>query len=62
MKYIDMNASGDLAYWLKALDTTHDALLAAIAAVGPEAGAVKEYLTRGSSAEPTPVEQRPDGG
>ena len=62
MNVIDVNASGDLAYWLKALNTTHDALLAAVAAVGPDAEAVRAYLTRGSTAEPPAVEQRPDGG
>jgi hypothetical protein len=53
---------GDLHYWLKALDTTHERLLEAVAAVGTDAIDVASYLRRGSDAEPPPVEQRPDGG
>jgi hypothetical protein len=41
---IDMEARGELEYWIKFLDTTKDELLAAISAVGPYAGPVATYL------------------
>jgi hypothetical protein len=59
---IDINAEGDLAYWIKVFDTTHVELLGAIAAVGDDAASVGSYLKRGSRSEPTPVPQIPDGG
>jgi len=59
---VDIAAEGDLAYWLKALDTTQPQLLAAIAAVGDDAAAVSAYLKRGSGSEPPAAEQIPDGG
>jgi hypothetical protein len=60
---IDLDADGDFAYWVKALDTTPDELRRAIAVVGAEATAVRAWLTRGSDAELPPAgEQRPDGG
>jgi hypothetical protein len=58
----EIDLHGNLAYWLKALDTTHERLLEAIAAVGHDAAAVRAYLIRGSDAEPPPAGQRPDGG
>ncbi len=59
---IDISGDGDLAHWLKVLDTTHAELLAAIAKVGDDAADVAEYLKRGSDAEPPAVAQIPDGG
>jgi hypothetical protein len=61
-RYIDIHAQGEIAYWIKVLNTTHEELLAAIAAVGPQASAVSAYLKRGSSSEPPPAGQVPDGG
>jgi Protein of unknown function (DUF3606) len=43
---IDLEARGELEYWLKVLNTTKDELLAAISAVGPYAGPVATYLKR----------------
>ena len=59
---IDPHTPTELTHWIKVLDTTHEDLLAAIAVVGPDAGAVSAYLKRGSDAEPPGVEQKPDGG
>jgi hypothetical protein len=53
---------GDLAHWLKVLDTTHEKLLAAIGKVGNDAAAVAAYLKRGSDSEPPGTTQLPDGG
>jgi hypothetical protein len=61
-RYIELHDPAELAYWLKALDTTHEALVAAIKAVGPGAGDVRDYLRRGSTSEPPPAGQKPDGG
>jgi hypothetical protein len=61
-KSIDVRNAGDVAYWTKALDTTHEGLLAAVHAVGPDPAAVIAHLRRGSSSEPTPAGQVPDGG
>lgn len=41
---IDLDARGELEFWLKVLDTNKEDLEAAIAAVGPYAGAVAIYL------------------
>ena len=59
---VDIAAEGDLAYWLKILDTTHEELLAAVDAVGDDAAEVAAYLRRGSDAQPTGTAQLPDGG
>ena len=59
---IDFTVDGDLAHWLKVLDTTHFRLLEAMAQVGDDAGDVAEYLRRGSDSEPPAVPQIPDGG
>jgi hypothetical protein len=59
---IELHDPGELAYWLKALDTTHAALLDAVAAVGSGAGDVSDYLKRGSKSEPPPAGPKPDGG
>ena len=59
---IDIDAEGDLVYWLKVLDTTHDELLAAIDQVGDDAAEVSAYLKRGSRSEPPGTAQIPDGG
>jgi hypothetical protein len=59
---IDLAGEGDLAHWLKVLDTTHPELLAAIDKVGTDAAEVAAYLRRGSDAEPPAAEQLPDGG
>jgi hypothetical protein len=59
---IDLAGDGDLAHWIKVLDTTHDELLAAIDKVGTDAADVAAYLKRGSDAEPPAVPQIPDGG
>jgi hypothetical protein len=59
---IDIDADGDVAYWLKVLDTTRGELMAAIAKVGDDSARVAEYLKRGSDAEPPGTSQLPDGG
>ena len=59
---IDFTGDGDLAHWLKVLDTTHAKLLEALAQVGDDAADVAEYLNRGSDSEPPAVPQIPDGG
>ena len=59
---IDIDSEGDVAHWLKALNTTREELLAAVAAVGRDAAAVAAHLNRGSDSEPTPIPQIPDGG
>ena len=59
---IDLAGQGDLAHWIKVLDTTHDELLAAIGKVGTDAAEVAAYLRRGSDAEPPGTSQIPDGG
>ena len=59
---IDISGDGDLAHWLKVLDTTHEELLAAIDAVGADAADVAAYLRRGSDSEPPGAPQIPDGG
>jgi hypothetical protein len=59
---IDFTVDGDLAHWLKVLDTTHAKLLEAMAQVGDDAADVAEYLNRGSDSEPPAVPQVPDGG
>ena len=59
---IDTNADGDLAHWLKVLDTTREELLDAVAHVGDEAAQVAAYLKRGSDSEPPGTPQIPDGG
>ena len=41
---IDLESRGELEFWLKVLDTNKEDLEAAIAAVGPYAGAVAIYL------------------
>lgn len=41
---IDLETRGELEFWLKVLDTSKEDLDAAIAAVGPFAGAVAIYL------------------
>ena len=60
---IDIHDPADVTYWVQVLDTTHEKLLVAVAKVGASPDRVREYLTRGSSAQPpgTP-EQLPDGG
>lgn len=59
---IDVNVPGDMEYWTKALGVTHEQLVNAIAAVGPDSAAVSGYLKGGSRSEPPGTEQRPDGG
>ena len=59
---IDFEGEGDLAHWLKVLDTTHARLLEAMAQVGNDAAEVSEYLRRGSESEPPPAGPFPDGG
>ena len=59
---VDISGDGDLVYWLKVFDTTHDELLAAIDKVGDGAADVAAYLRRGSDAEPAGTAQIPDGG
>jgi hypothetical protein len=59
---IDFEGEGDLAHWLKVLDTTHAELLEAMSQVGDDAAEVAEYLRRGSGSEPPGAEQIPDGG
>ena len=41
---IEIEKQGELEYWIKFLDTSRDELLAAISAVGPQAGAVALHL------------------
>jgi hypothetical protein len=57
-----IHADGDLAHWLKVLDTTQEELLAAIAKVGNDAADVATYLRRGSDSEPPGTSRLPDGG
>jgi hypothetical protein len=59
---IDLGAEHDFSYWVKALDTTPEKLRDAVAAVGKDAVKVREYLIRGSDAEPPGAPQIPDGG
>jgi hypothetical protein len=59
---IDFTGDGDLAHWLKVLDTTHAKLLDAMSQVGNDAAEVAQYLRRGSDSEPPAVPQIPDGG
>ena len=59
---IDIDADGDLAHWLKALDTTQAELLDAVSRVGNDASRVAAYLKRGSDSEPTGTSRLPDGG
>jgi len=59
---IDIEADGDLAHWLKVLDTDHAHLLDAISRVGNDASQVAAYLKRGSDSEPTATSRLPDGG
>jgi len=60
---IDVDDPADVMHWVDVLDTTREGLLAAVAEVGRDPVDVRNFLTRGSSAEPpgTP-EQAPDGG
>jgi hypothetical protein len=62
MQTIDIEADGDLAHWLKVLDTTHGELLDAISKVGSDASRVAAYLNRGSESEPPGTSRLPDGG
>jgi hypothetical protein len=57
-----IDLQGNVAHWIKALDTTHERLVQAVAAVGTDAAAVRAYLIRGSDAKPPSGGQRPDGG
>ena len=41
---IEIENQGELEYWLKFFDTTHDELLAAISEVGARAGPVALHL------------------
>ena len=44
VRTIEIEKHGELEYWLKFFETTHDELLAAISAVGPYAGPVAVHL------------------
>ena len=43
-RFIELERTGELEYWLKVLDTTYEELLAAISEVGASASAVARQL------------------
>jgi len=59
---IDLGGAHDMAYWVKALDTTPEKLRAAVQAVGTDAVKVTEYLKPDRNEQPPSSPQIPDGG
>jgi hypothetical protein len=59
---IDLGGAHDMAYWVKALDTTPEKLREAVNAVGDDAVKVTEYLKPDRGEQPPSAPQIPDGG
>ena len=59
---IDLGGAHDMAYWVKALDTTPEKLREAVQAVGTDAVKVTEYLKPDRNEQPPSAPQIPDGG
>jgi len=59
---IDLGGAHDMAYWVKALDTTPEKLREAVQAVGTDAVKVTEYLKPNRNEQPPSAPQIPDGG